>query len=810
MSKSYSTLISNKSNTGFSFQNKQIKSKKNIKDLAIEECKKLYTKNCVKQNQYVLNQLKKEKLNIYLNNLKSKDLTIISKILSKYFYFKHIELSPFDPEKEDCSKKRKNRLREIPSTQKEFSKLKPQNALEKEKNQNIYKILMGISRYLSLSDNIISLSLNSVLISKDSAKYLAQGLLDNKTIQGLNINYCIISLDAYEMILKSLLKHEVIEYLDLSNNNFNDKYGEMIALIISSQTQRRDVKIWASGLRNEFPSINEYSRGLVSINLRGNKLGNYSAECICKALSHDQYIRIIDLSENNLDDSSCKKFIHMMRKNNILLTVDLRENPGYDETIYQRMIMKMSKNIRFLYQQFQNGNYTEEEFENLKDFIDISFFDVDIPQEIVDYYNGNVQDTLEENGEENQMPNNNKLQLENMNVMNDIQERAEEEEDEGTIKTIQEQGDSNNQKTEEENKKLMEENIQLKQQILELKSQKTELENKNNKNKANNNKIITKPDDPNNIEENYSYIINLINELNEVMNNIENIKKKKEKNVKPSNKKNENIEKNKEDNYINKEESNEEENNIINNNQNIINQNQNQIENGNYQKYPPGINIDPNQEQEEEHELDQEQEQDQMNEDENEMEYEHQNEEEYNHDHEIEKGQNIHSQLLENQENMGNEQNINNNDLHEQEHDQEQEQDQDQEIEQEIEQEEEHQNNDNNNVEEEEELQNKNGEENEGENEGENVEVDREGEEGIEEGEGENDEEEINLDDLTEEEKMALFQQQEILQKLQEEAEARGEHFDVQEYLAMLEKQANEEEEEEADNKGSDKVNKSF
>ena len=32
------------------------------------------------------------------------------------------------------------------------------------KNQNIYKILMGISRYLSLSDNIISLSLNSILI----------------------------------------------------------------------------------------------------------------------------------------------------------------------------------------------------------------------------------------------------------------------------------------------------------------------------------------------------------------------------------------------------------------------------------------------------------------------------------------------------------------------------------------------------------------------------------------------------------------------------------------------------------------------
>ena len=105
------------------------------------------------------------------------------------------------------------------------------------------------------------------------------------------------------------------------------------------------------------------------------------------------------------------------------------------------------------------------------------------------------------------------------------------------------------------------------------------------------------------------------------------------------------------------------------------------------------------------------------------------------------------------------------------------------------------------------EIQNRNNEENMEEN---NIGSEEGMEEGEGEGEGENEDDEINLDDLTEEEKMALLQQQEILQKLQEEAEARGENFDVQEYLAMLEKQANEEEEEEGDNKGSDKMNKSF
>ena len=721
MSKSNSTVISYKPNTFIPFQNKVSKGKKTIFEKAIDECQKLYAKNCVKPNQYVLNQLKKEKLNIYLNYLKGKDLAIIGKILNKFFYFKHIELSPCDPEKDDCSRKKKNRLKEIPSTQSGYNKItKPKNSLEKEKIQNISKILMSISRYMSLSDNIISLSLNSITITKESARYLAQGLYDNKTIQGLNINFSIISLESYEILLKSLLKHEMLKYLDLSNNNFSDKYGEMVALIISTQSQRRDQMLWASGLRNEAPQINESSKGLVSINLRGNKLSNYSAECLSKALSHDQYIRIIDLSENNLDNSACKKFIHMMRKNNILLTVDLRENPGYDEAIYQRMIMKMSKNIRYLYQQFQNGEYTEEEFENLKEFIDISFFDVDIPQEIVDYYNGNIQDTMEDNAEEL----NEQIQMDNMNMMNDIQERAEEEEDEETIKTMKEKTESKsnknlnniNKKTEEENKKLIEENQKLKQKIMELKEQ------KNNKGNS-----LIKPDDPNNIEQNYSYIINLINELNDVMNNIEKIKNQKENNQKQVN--NiiiENLEKNKEDIYIQNGEKNENNNIMMNNNINNINiqQNQNQDENNNI--IEKEINIE-NLEEKEDNDIDQEQ------------------------------GQ----EIIENQE-ISNEIKVNEN-----------------------------------------KIQNYEGMQNE------NNGINNEGEEEVGE-EGENDDEEINLDDLTEEEKIALLQQREILQKLQEEAAAKGEQFDVQEYLEMLEKQANEEEEEGENNKEDNKNNKSF
>ena len=730
MSKNSSTYYSNNSNiiipNQFIFQ----KDNKKLNDKAIEECKKMYSKNCVKLNPYILNQLKKDQLNIYLNSIKTKDIPILNKILSKYFYFRYIELSKFDQSKTHCYKNNKNlETGKNNIGKKKLKTNEPKNMKEVENNQNIFKIIIGISRHLTLTDNLISLSLNSILISKDSSTYLAQGLLDNKTLQGFNLNYCSISFDSYEILFKGLLKHEAIEYLDISNNNFPDKYGEMVAIIISSQAQRRDQRIWAEGLRNQVPEINECSRGLISINLRGNKFGKYSAECITKSLSHDQYIRILDISENNLDNQSCKKFIHMMRKNNILLTVDLRENPGYDEIIYQRMILKMSKNIRYLYQQFQDGKYTDEEFENLKDFIDISFFDVEIPKEIVDFYNQNEK--LEENSEENQGQN-----VGNLNVMNDIQERDEEEEDDGTIKSNKEANEMIN--TEEENKRLIKENMELKKQIQELKEKKKQLENNINKN-GTTNIISTKKIDPNNLDENYSYIFDLINELNEVMNNIENLKKNKSK---PPNKNLENIQKNQEDNSPNNKKE-EKKNILIKENQQEYNdpkdnqknstsiQQQNQLQFDNRQQIE--IKKSPKNDSEEPRNDIIEQEEVQT--------------------FKVQDEQNVMNSLEKEKGKL-----------------------------------------DENNIMEQHNLEEK--------------EVEKEGEE------GEGEDEEINFDDLTEEEKIAFLEQQEIIQKLKEEKAAKGEEFNIQEYLKMLENQANEEGEEGDDemeeNNETNKINKSF
>ena len=73
------------------------KKKDNI--LAIEESKKLYLKFFANPSTAVTNQLKGEELKIYLNSLNPKDISVLSIILSKYYYFKSIEIASSDPTK---------------------------------------------------------------------------------------------------------------------------------------------------------------------------------------------------------------------------------------------------------------------------------------------------------------------------------------------------------------------------------------------------------------------------------------------------------------------------------------------------------------------------------------------------------------------------------------------------------------------------------------------------------------------------------------------------------------------------------------
>ena len=736
--------------------------KKSPNILASEESKKLYQTQGTYPNSKFLKQLSSEKLEIYLNILNPADITVISKILPKYTYFQQLILGAFEPKPNPTQITRTNNYSQKNRSSKSLGKPSKKNKPTiKESDRAIFKqkLFTATEKNLINSKKILSLALLSFKIDQKLSKILSKGIQENKSLQYLSINNCILAVDSFELLLKGILSHEIIRFLDLSNNKLNDNYCPMIARIIQRQAQRRDQIVWSYQLRNELPSDNNYKIGLISLNLHGNYLGSKSAKLISSSLNNDQYIRYIDLSKNYFDNSSCKLFVHMMRKNNTLLTVDLRDNSGYDEFINPRIVMKMSKNIKILYSQYQNGEYTEEEFEYLKGFIDISFFDVDIPQEIVQYYNNNIQQTTENKKNLNNINNieiNKNIEKENIN---EIEKQEEKENENIEINkeinnkiNIRQENKNNvnnlvNNKEYQKNQKLIKENMKLKQEIMELKSKNNENINPNDENEVNN-------EGEKDLENYYNRANQIIDTLNEVMAKLQQHKDKNDKNDINineindliANKKNEiiNKEKNiiKQNDNIKKEEINEQKDINIEKNKGVDNNNIKE-KNNNSEKnkiiIDKKIDINNDIKKETQNKII-------LNEEKNKKEKEEETKNELKNKEYIKETKKEESGKKEEKNiKMKDDNNLDNKELM------------------------------NNNSEEEE------------------------------------DEGDFNLDNLTEEEKMALLQQREILMKLQEEAEARGEHFDIQEYLAQLAEQSEEDDEYgQQENKSDNKLNKSF
>ena len=493
-----------------------------LNQLAIEETKKLYQKYYEPPNPLFISQLKTDTINIYLSNFKFNDIAVINKILDKYKYAKHLTLSPIDPMKSN-SKKIKNKNTREPITEGEKVKLdKEAKDKEIEFSHIINKITYGLGKFLYKNEKLESFNLLNFTIESKLAQNLSYGIINNNSIKKFRVNNCKMDIQTYEILLKGLFNHPEISELDLQKNDLGDKYGNMIGRIISRQTDRRDQVIWSFALRNEFPKDKNYKNGLIFINLNGNNLSSYSADCITTALASDQYVRSIILSNNKFEVDDCKKFIYMLRRNMTLLNIDLSSNLGYSDNIQKRLIIKMAKNIKNLYIKFKKGEIDGEEFENYKKYINSKlFFKIDIPEDVVENYNSNNKNKILDDDDDLNIEKYNNNKKENGMVIKDLNDNNNEIKIKNNIlnknknKNIPMNQNIDKIKEDQNTKKLIEENLLLKKQILELKAE-------NIKNKSGKNIKIPNNYKNENLNKNFKQAEELLDELNKIMNKIEN------------------------------------------------------------------------------------------------------------------------------------------------------------------------------------------------------------------------------------------------------------------------------------------------
>lgn len=185
-----------------------------------------------------------------------------------------------------------------------------------------YSIVSGIGKNLQMCQNrppdragkLKSLTIIDIKLSQPSWTVLANGLRESRTLEALKLNMLHIDRQALTVISDAMKINSSVTKLDLSYNDISDSNGDVLARIISNQTQNRDNLKWKNDLRRlQLPPQGESSKngqrkartggdvkGLKELYLVQNKLGAFFIKCMLDALKFDDYIRVIDLRKNRL------------------------------------------------------------------------------------------------------------------------------------------------------------------------------------------------------------------------------------------------------------------------------------------------------------------------------------------------------------------------------------------------------------------------------------------------------------------------------------------------------------------------------
>jgi Ran GTPase-activating protein (RanGAP) involved in mRNA processing and transport len=199
----------------------------------------------------------------------------------------------------------------------------------------------------------------------------------NTSIKTFILNKCHLTNQEFDCLIEGFIEHLHIEEMNLSNNNLNDKHSYIISRLISRHNQRKDEVLWMYGLRNERPLKRRENKGLVSIDLSRNMLGNEGLEDIVNALRNDNYIRKVDFSYNMIKTEGFSLVNKLLKDNITLLNVNLVGNEGFDE-FKGKITFKLAKNIIFL---AKSDMVSQVEIGFFSKFIDFSCFSMDVNQE---------------------------------------------------------------------------------------------------------------------------------------------------------------------------------------------------------------------------------------------------------------------------------------------------------------------------------------------------------------------------------------------------------------------------------------------
>ena len=100
--------------------------------------------------------------------------------------------------------------------------------------------------------------------------------------------------------------------------------------------------MWSLGLRgSQTPRLED--GGLREVRLCFNRFGAEFSKTLIKFLQYDRYVRVLDVSHNELIDFA--GIVGALRNNESLVTFDARFNPGYSAKAHRAIALRLLRNI---------------------------------------------------------------------------------------------------------------------------------------------------------------------------------------------------------------------------------------------------------------------------------------------------------------------------------------------------------------------------------------------------------------------------------------------------------------------------------
>ena len=122
--------------------------------------------------------------------------------------------------------------------------------------------------------------------------------------------------------------------------------GRVVGKILSTHCQKRDDVVWMYSLRGEDPDEDISLKGICEVNLAGNLVDAKCIQDLCYFLQYDGWTRSINLRKNNIAVAGIEELNKVLDSNESLISLDLRENPGFDGNYSQVIFSKLLRNIK--------------------------------------------------------------------------------------------------------------------------------------------------------------------------------------------------------------------------------------------------------------------------------------------------------------------------------------------------------------------------------------------------------------------------------------------------------------------------------